>query len=476
MEKQCRLTGEQFKVADLEIELYSRFGAEVPDLLPRERIRILSSFLNLRHFFRREQFTTHRADWGRSIAADIDPLSFGRELPRVQQFLEELLDLYNSVPRPALFGELEKAVGSTSIQLGDRLSYVSAGARVSLGTTSAFVRDSRGFCDSFSCSGLKDSYGCFNSNDLLRVAYAESSNGCSECRFIVNCVDCNHCLFCRDLNGASYQVGNRPVSREEFERILAELNLNTRGGLESALQRFFGLKEESVVSANPYSLQTTNSLNVWFSNNVTDCVDLFGYCEDLEESILSINCGGGRRLLGSQFCWGEVEELYYSAYCTKSRELIGCVGLEGRQYCILNRQYSESDYQALKSSIFESLKKKRSLGRPLNFKFSDYPYNATLAQDLFPLTKVQSALLEVRFDERLEQYQPSRLDLSRVSDLPQTVEEAQGSPDGIYLCELSGKPFQYFPLELELCSKLAICPSSYCYEERFRQMISRLRW
>jgi hypothetical protein len=474
MEKQCRLTGEQFLISELEMELYSHFGAEVPDLLPRERIRILSSFLNLRHFFRRESFTTHRADWGRSIN-EADPIGFGRELLRPQQFLEELLELVTAVPRPPVFGEMERAIGSTAIHLGDRLSYVSAGARVSYGTTSAFIRDSRGFSDSFACSGLKDSYACFDSHGLLRVAYAENCRDCSESRFIINCSNCDHCLFCKDLTGASYHIDNQPVSKQEFEKTLRELGLNTRVGLEGALERYYGMRAGSVITANPYSSQVINSLNVWFSNDLKSCADLFGYCEELEESLLSICCGGGRRVFSSQFCWGNIEELYFCAYCSDSRELVGCVGLKGKQYCILNRQYSESDYFSLKESIFEFLRRKRSLGRPLNFKFSDYPYNATLAQDLFPLTKVQSALLEVRFDERLEQYQPSRIDLERVKDLPAALEDARSSPEGIYLCELSGKPFQYFPLELELCDKLAICPSAFCYEERFRQMISRLQ-
>jgi hypothetical protein len=43
--------------------------------------------------------------------------------------------------------------------------------------------------------------------------------------------------------------------------------------------------------------------------------------------------------------------------CTgNSSNLFGCIGLRGKEYCILNKQYTKEEYEALVPKIIEKMK------------------------------------------------------------------------------------------------------------------------
>jgi len=487
VEKQCRLTGQKFEVSLRELEIYSSFSIEPPDLLPSERLRVLASFQNGRHFSWRDSngtplYTNQPGvvipqEAFRQLRYEGSFLELGLESSRPQDFFDDLLRLFTSAPRPAVFGNFEKSIGVTDVNVGDRLYFVSSSARVSIGSTSEYIRDSRGFANCLLGSNLKDCYACLDCHSSLKLAYSDGCHNCRDSYFLVGCSDCENCLFCVDLEGKSYCIDNKQVSKEEYEKVLKTLALNTRNGLDLALERY-----SKLLAANqPISpiLNDLRNVNCYFVNDVDLCADILGYSEGLSESVLSVGCGlDAKRILGSIYCQDEVENIYYSAYCTKSKELLGCFGLEGREFCILNKQYSEADYYRIKEEVVASLRKKRTWGRPLPFRFSDFPYNRSLAQDLFPVSKVQSSLLEVKWDDEADLMQPSKIleneaSMSRLQDSPTQLSDALAATDGVYICELSGRPFQYFPVELDLCERLNLIPSPYCYEERHRMMFSR---
>lgn len=495
--KLCRVTGSKFETTPLEEELYRQFDVEVPDFVPSERRRLLLSLANVKNFFRRRSSLTGDPIYGvysADSSFDVWETDLWLDARRAGKFgetsldwnskgslFEQLGELFKLFPRPAFFGgELGKTVGSTQIFDADRVSYVSMASKVTDSSASFLVRNSENISNCFIISNSKECYGCINIGNCSRTVFSENSTDCSDSYFLFNCKECKHCTFCTGLTGKEYYFDNEELTPEEYAAKLADLELSSRGGLEQAKERFLKLREQNKSSDTIIaSREVEHSFGVWFGFGVKDCIDLQGYSENISESVLSVGCGGGaKRIFNSLYCTADVEDLSYSAYCTKSRHLFGCFGLENREYCILNKQFKESEYFPLKEEIVSVFKKKKVWGRPFGMKFSDFPYNHSLAQDFFPITKVQSSLLEVDWDPQIESFQPSKLleseaSMSRLADAPESIENA--SREAIYICELSGRPFQYLPGELELCVKLGVYPSPYSTEERYRQTLALLK-
>lgn len=60
---------------------------------------------------------------------------------------------------------------------------------------------------------------CYNSTNLTRCFEVSDSNSCSDCYFCHNCENVTEGLFCFNAKGLRYAIGNKQVSKEEYQRI-----------------------------------------------------------------------------------------------------------------------------------------------------------------------------------------------------------------------------------------------------------------
>lgn len=63
-----------------------------------------------------------------------------------------------------------------------------------------------------------------------------------------------------------------------------------------------------------------------------------------------------QRTLFSKFSV-HLSDAYYCDSCHNSEYLFGCIGLKRSKYCVLNKQYSKEEYEALVPRIIEHMKK-----------------------------------------------------------------------------------------------------------------------
>ena len=54
--------------------------------------------------------------------------------------------------------------------------------------------------------------------------------------------------------------------------------------------------------------------------------------------------------------WPNVTNLDYCDSCSNTSDCFGCIGLRGKQYCILNKQYSKDEYESLKAKLIAHMK------------------------------------------------------------------------------------------------------------------------
>jgi hypothetical protein len=79
----------------------------------------------------------------------------------------------------------------------------------------------------------------------------------------------------------------------------------------------------------------------------------------------------------------------YCIDCQYSKDCFGCVGLQRKQYCILNKQYTKEEYETLVPKIIEHMKSTREWSEFFPIEISPFTYNETVAQEYFPLTKAE---------------------------------------------------------------------------------------
>lgn len=173
-----------------------------------------------------------------------------------------------------------------------------------------------------------------------------------------------------------------------------------------------------------YPPRTTNVLrseNADYGNYLYDCKNIY-FCFDcvgcvdstyLFDSFKAINCLDGDYVVESQNCYECIDvvaanncayiigsdRIYDSFFCwdcNDCHDLINCVHLKNKQYCIGNKQYSEEEYkkkkeEILKKPIEENLAEMKNISmkfpvtitRVLNSVNSDYGNHVTNSKNLY---------------------------------------------------------------------------------------------
>jgi hypothetical protein len=100
-----------------------------------------------------------------------------------------------------------------------------------------------------------------------------------------------------------------------------------------------------------------------------------------------------------------------------------------------------------------------------------------------PLTKVQAQVMGYRWDEQYDGIKPSQLLASYddseddfYTDSPQNIRSFRDSRIGsaVFLCEISGQPFQYCVEEVSLYKKMEVAPPARAFEQRHLERIAKL--
>lgn len=131
-----------------------------------------------------------------------------------------------------------------------------------------------------------------------------------------------------------------------------------------------------------------------------DCMDASVWGENTELCYETSVCGDkAYNLRFSWDCWPNVRDSEYSIHLKSCADCFGCVGLRNKQYCILNKQYSKEEYEALVPRIKKHMDEMPYVdAQGLVYKYGEFfpvelsmfGYNNTPAQEQFPITKEEA--------------------------------------------------------------------------------------
>jgi hypothetical protein len=329
-----------------------------------------------------------------------DPLVYGRVYDEGSPFLEQLVKLQAAVPHPHQVGARNVNCEWTDDLWECKDAYLTRSGgwseNISYGYRTINCKNS---IDLTFCWDMERSYDCFYCFKSYNLKYSFDSRDCMDSYFLYDCRNCQDCFMCWNLRNQKYCILNQQYSKEEYEKKIKEYNLKSRKAIEELKKEFWQHIQSDAAHRQNYNMQVINSTGNILTNN-KNC----SQCYFLDESENCKNCFrglGNKEVIDSispfrsEKCGlGALDQagydnrcnLYasscrYSSYldnCEECEYCFGCVGLRKKKYCILNKQYSETEYKELVEKIKVNMKSlRKNLLYPVLLK--------TIAQ-IFPAT------------------------------------------------------------------------------------------
>lgn len=400
-------------------------------------------------------------------------MDYGRDYDFNRSFEDQFRELYLDVPRVSLHTINNENSYFTCYTLNLKNGYLLFGA--SNGENSMYGKyvvacnNSVDLLAVYSCNFCYQAVaceGCYNCRFLL------NSRNCSDCIMIEDCGSCKNCIACFGLRQREYCYLNKFVGKEKFEEISKEYEYLTHEKISFLRDELGKLKSElPYVQSHIYASEGCSGDAIFNSKNCISCFDVKD-CEDCKyihnspKSICtydSVYCAPdglqfcynacssvGTSLISTYFVWS-CDNVYYSMDCISSRNLLGCVGLRNKQYCIFNRQYSQEEYEKLAGRIIEHMGE--LWGEYLPYSLAPCCYNETVAMEYFPLEKDQILKIGAGWKEPENDLVKGNNYFVPPADIRDVGDDICGQ---ILKCEISGRQYKILPQELKFYRKMKL--------------------
>ena len=386
-----------------------------------------------------------------------DAYSYGKEYDFSKPFLQQFKELIAAVPWPSLMNWNAINSDYCNCTSDNKNCYLVFGGDFNedcaYGTFNMHSRDSQ---DLYLVDKCDLCYECTDCQECYKVRFSQYSKSCSDGMFLYDCVNCNNCVGCVGLRNKSNCILNQQYTKEEYEKAVASLMLNTRSGIDEMRKSFeaFKLQFPHKFAHILKSVGCTGD-NITNGKNCINCFDLEGGAEDLKDVFLSggnlsdsrnmSHAGHGSELLYDSFgvfsgCRNVAFSIYqassidttYSYNSPSSSNVFGCVGLKKGSYAILNKRYSKEDYEALVPKIIahmDAMPYTDAQGREYKFgeffppELSPFGYNETIAFDYFPLTKEEALAKGYKWKEKEEKTYVVTMPVENIPDTTGEISE-----------------------------------------------------
>lgn len=520
--RNCQNCKQNFKIEPEDFNFYERMKVPAPTWCPECRMQRRAVFRNERKLFRVQDAITGKQilslfppEAGYTIYDDKywwdlshwDPLSFGQDFDESRPFLTQVFELNKKVPkyRSAAINMVNSEYSANAADLKN--CYLLFNSNYSEDCAYGNGIDFSQNC--YDNSHIQKSERCYNSFWLTACYETHFSSQCENCVslwFCKNCRGCNNCVGCVNLRNKNYCFFNEQLTKEEYERRLAELQLHTWAGIKKLQDRAhtFWLKFpikylQGVQNTNVSGDFITHSKNVYRSYLIRECEDIryvqysqVPFSRDCMDGTLIGNhaelmyetsvCGwGGNNLKFCWECWDNVRDLEYCIFCGHgAANLFGCASMLKHEYCILNKQYTKNEYESLKKKIIEHMDKMPYVdnkGRVYKYgeffppEFSAFAYNQTIAQEHFPPTKEEAEKLGIRWQEP----NPTEYETTmKADDLPNSIKDVSDSIlREIIQCQECKRAYRIISAELQFLHQMNIPLPRQCVDCRHKARVSQ---
>ncbi len=416
-----------------------------------------------------------------------DAHDYGRDFDFNRPFFEQFAELQRAVPQLGLTNVNGENSDYCNLTTGNKNCYLVFGGDFSEDCIySIYNMTCRDVSDVYWVDHSELIYDTIDSENCYNIRYCEKSAQCRDSDFLFECRNCENCFGCVGLVGKKFHIFNRPVSPEEYQKTVASYRLDTWSGVQHMKAEFEKFKLQFPHRfANIINSENVSGNDISSTKNAENCFSIYGPAEDLKDMFLagwdikdcassdhighqvelfyeSVGCIKGSRAAFSTFAWHS-HDIFYSHLAVNSHDLFGCSNMKRAEYCILNKQYSKEDYEALKARIIEHMKSTGEWGEFFPIENSMFAYNETVAQDYFPLTP-----------ETAPSWKPEEIHPILHNPIPDSIHDVSDEIlQSALICQKTGRLYKIIPQELAFYRKMQIPIPQFAPETRNQLRIQK---
>ncbi|HAS80841.1 MAG: hypothetical protein UR25_C0004G0064 [Candidatus Nomurabacteria bacterium GW2011_GWE1_32_28] len=498
----CKL---KFTVEPEDFKFYEKIDVLVPSICPTCRAQLRLSFRNERCFYKRpcdkcrkdkismyspnKPYTVWCYDcW---FSDDWNALDYGLIYDSGKPFLDQYNNLLKTVPKISLIYVRSPGSQYTNISADNKNCYMLVESSNNENCLNCYwIQVSKDLVDCSFTNKVELSYEVDDCYDCNNLKFSKGCHSCLDSVFLLDCRNCSNCFGCVNLRGQKYNIFNVSHTKDEYKKFIKERKLDTESGIKKAQEEFkeFISKNprkyaeiiQGVNSTGNYIKSSRNCKNCFHCYDSEDCkhgvhtwrdakecfdVDTAGRNAELIYN--SINSGiETSHQISSNLCWSSTFS-YYSTYCFNCNNILGCVGLRKKDYCILNKQYTKEEYEKLKIKIISKMKEKEEWGNFFPSSISSFGYNETAAYEQFPLKKEEAIALGFKWeDTERGTYGKETIDWKSFPDSINNLPKDFDVVKEVFICLECRKNYRIIIDELSFYKKLEIPIPRICPECR----------
>lgn len=522
MLKSCHHCKKKFEITNEDLDFYKSLNVTEPTNCPSCRQQRRLTWRNERTLYKRKCDAT-----GKDIVSVFspdkpfkvyeneywysdkwNPMDYGRDFDFNRPFFEQFQELMQQVPQLS-----RSAVANLNCDFTNQCGwckncYLIFEADYNENCYySNNIYDSKSSMDTLMCVKCELCYESMDCENCYNLKFGQDCKNCSDSWFLKSCIGCRNCFGCTNLRNKEYYFLNEKCSPSEFKDKVTKTGLTSYEQLQKARANFSAFVKkypqkylqgnQNENSTGNYLFNTQNCTECFDLNNSQDCKHVFNCrnmkkCQDItvfgsigttefcyENHEIGANI---RNICFSDQIWDGCHDIFYSKLCiNSSHNLFGCVSLKHAQYCILNKQYSEADYKALRTKIIEHMRAEASardgggveFGEFFPSAISPFAYNETVAMEHFPLTKEEAIKQGYKWkDPDPKEYK------KQIYSIPTLIQDVPDSiSNEILACITCGKNFKIIPEELKFYRRQSLPVPLKCHDcrhkDRFKLRNSR---
>ena len=416
-----------------------------------------------------------------------DATDYGRDFDFKRPFFEQIHELSKVVPRPNVFTSYQYDENCTFTNGAgkNKNCYLIFDADYCRDTYYSYSTNSTINC--IDCYKVRKSELCYENVDCKECYNSKYLTNCSNCNdsaFLDDCYGCSNCFMSFNLQHKKYYIYNKASTKEEYEKFMAQLL--SRSKSEKFREEFYklkasypkkyyhGIQNENVSGDYLYNCKNVKESfdcnEAWdckhiyqaFGTQTKDCVD-FNECGEFVQLLYECNTSGynTNSVIFSSYILDQCCNMMYCLNCHFSSDLFGCVGIQRKKFCILNKQYSKAEYEKLVPKIIEHMMKSGEWGEFFYPFVAPFAYNDALVNDFFPLTREDALKRGYKWrDEDKKQ-------LPQTCVVPDDIKDVNNSiTKEVLVCMRCDSNFKIIPQELVFYNDRGLPVPTQCFKCR----------
>ena len=438
--KNCQNCKKDFIIEPDDFGFYEKIKVPPPTFCPECRLQRRLAWRNERSLYNREcdlckkkTISIYSKESDINIYCDKcywsdnwDALIYAMDIDFSKPFLTQFFELYHKVPAPNLFAFGTTMINSAYCNMANDMKncYLlhdgTFDENVSYGSGAFHSKDSMDVTMIRKCELCYEVVTCIN---CYQTVFSQNCKDCVDVSFSYGLNGCNNCFGCVNLVKRSYCIFNEQHSPEEYKEKIKSFELDSYKNIFSLKEKmnqfwkkfpkkyYFGVQNLNVTG--DYLEHSKNSKSCFGSANLEDSkfcsfvsngpvkttYDFTHYGDNIEMVYECLQSGDG--IYNNKFGWGNwsnTNNTNYSITVPGSSYIFGCVGLNKKKYCILNKQYTKEEYEELVPKVIKHMNDmpyidKKGIeyryGEFFPLEFSPFGYNETTAQEYFYLNEEQ---------------------------------------------------------------------------------------